>query len=60
VRGPLSRVQGLTPEAFHVTVHYEELLRDTLGQLLPQIRAPQGIAVFRVEPPTLLHIRNSP
>ncbi|GBD06728.1 hypothetical protein HRbin21_00532 [bacterium HR21] len=55
VRGPLERIVALSPRELRVSIPAVELLRDTTGVLVPQVQAPEGIEVFRIEPPFLFH-----
>lgn len=55
VRGPLERVLALSPRELQVNLPAVELLRDTTGVLVPHVRSPEGIEVFRMEPPFLFH-----
>lgn len=57
VRGPLPRVAALWQHDVRVFVPYTELLRDTTGIVVPHVRVPPGVEVFRIEPATVFHWR---
>ncbi len=57
VRGPLSRVVTLSRGDVRVFIPYAELLRDSTGLVVPQVRVPSGIEVFRIDPAFVFHWR---
>ncbi|MCS6966229.1 MAG: CdaR family protein [Candidatus Kapabacteria bacterium] len=55
VRGPLNQLAELSPQDVRVVLPYTELVRDTIGALLPQAFAPEGVEIFRIDPPRIFH-----
>ncbi|MDW7996558.1 MAG: YbbR-like domain-containing protein [Bacteroidota bacterium] len=50
---PIGRLVSSKDE--RAVLPYTELVRDTIGALLPQAFAPEGVEIFRIDPPRIFH-----
>ncbi len=55
VRGGIEQLEQLGRDDIHATVEYSQLLRDTTGTVVPQIRSNIPLRVLSIQPPELSH-----
>lgn len=57
VRSGVNRLSELDLSSLEAKVKYNDLINDTLGILIPQVKLPYGVELLQMDPPYLYHWR---
>lgn len=57
VRSGVNRLSEIDFSTFEANVDYTDLIKDTLGMIIPVIKLPFGVELLKIKPPFLYHCR---
>lgn len=55
VQGGAEQLESLTPEDISASIDYTQIISDSTGILIPEVKAPAGYTLMKFEPPYIYH-----